>query len=305
MQKLRPGNIRFTACAMIATSSSSELTAATCRPTSRSICSTRCWRAGAASSAPLLEGASRPVHSRKAAFTAKSRSSQSHTAAGRSNASKKDRNAAGSSSSAGGGRRESSLFMRRRLFQIQDPRRADVGFGLETGDLSDLPDDLRHPLRFAIDDVDRAPGEILLLEAALEQLRITHDRGERLIELVRGGAGQGDDKCVALRFLQLLLRAGELLLQLHPLTEIREDAHRGDLALPLEDDGGGHVHRHALALLVDHLLPRERELPARIVPQLFHHLAGDAGRIERLDVKVRLGVLGAVAEDRLRSLVEE
>src|SRR6185369_4641548 len=46
--------------------------------------------------------------------------------------------------------------IRRALIQIEDLRRADVGLGLVARDLSDLAHDLRHALRLAQDDVDRA-----------------------------------------------------------------------------------------------------------------------------------------------------
>src|SRR6185295_11407793 len=201
-----------------------------------------------------------------------------------------------------------SLFMRRRLVQVEDLRLADVRLRLVPGDLPDLPDDLRHPLRLAVDDVHRAEGEVVLLQLALEQLRVPHHRGERLVQLVCCGAGQRDDDRVPFGLLQAGLRVGQLALQLQLVAEVGVDAHGGRLPFALVEDGGGHVHRDALARLVDQLLAGDGEpaAPALVVAaQPGHHLAGDAGRVELADVERGQRLLGGVAEDGRRALVEE
>ncbi len=82
---------------------------------------------------------------------------------------------------------------------------------------------------------------------ALDQLRVPDDRGQRLVELVRGSAGQLGDERLLLGQLELLLRVEQALLHADALAQIGEDADGRDLAIALVDDRRGHAHRHDLA----------------------------------------------------------
>src|SRR5262249_35862442 len=118
------------------------------------------------------------------------------------------------------GRRLRGFVLPRRAIEVEDARRADVSLGLVARDLADLPHDLRHALGLADDDV----GGVVLRRARVEppsqELGVPHDAGERLIELVRGGAGElGDDGLLLLQP-QLLLRVREALLDAEPLAQI-------------------------------------------------------------------------------------
>src|SRR5215475_2304666 len=97
------------------------------------------------------------------------------------------------------------------LVEIEDLRRADVRLGLVARDLSDLAHDLGHALGLAQDDVDGAIVHVVGRHLLLEQLRVAHHRRERLVELVRGGAGELGDERLLLRDHQLLLRLHEPL----------------------------------------------------------------------------------------------
>ena len=72
----------------------------------------------------------------------------------------------------------------------------------------------------------------LSVALALDQLRVAHDRRQRLVELVRGGAGELGDQRLLLGQLQLLLGVEEALLHADALAEVGEDADGRDLASP-------------------------------------------------------------------------
>ena len=101
----------------------------------------------------------------------------------------------------------------------------------------------------------------------------------------------------------------ELALELHPVAEVSEDAHRGHLPGALVEDGAGHVHRNALPGLGDDLLPGEREPPRAAVLGRSHplqQLGADAFADEEVRrAEARERVLGAVPGEGLGSLVEE
>src|SRR5512140_311870 len=293
----RRGSASFTGCPRTTCTSSSELPPSFGSSTETPL----------SSSPRLWPNRTLPPKSwANAEFAANSDRLASHTAAGWSSVSKKARKA--SEAAAGTSLRAGSVFMGGRLVEVEDLCLADVRLGLVAGDLPDLPDDLRHPLRFAVDDVDRPISEVLLGELALEQLGVPHHGGERLVQLVRRGARQGDDDRVALGLLQAVLGVRQLALELHPLAQVGEDAHRRDLALALVEDGRRHVDRDALAALPDDLVAGDAQ-PA--VAALFraaqphHQLARHAGRVELPDVQVPERLLRGVAAELLRALVEE
>ena len=85
------------------------------------------------------------------------------------------------------------------------------------------------------------------VEKTLQERRVVEHARERLVQLVRRGAGElGDDGLTLLRE-DLLLRLLEPLLHAHLLAKIGEDADAADGGLALEDERAGERDRDGRA----------------------------------------------------------